>query len=74
MKQSIRKAKEIVDQIKGLEDQLKELENALDELEDQKETLPYRLINQAYKDKDRELKTAYKQSFMPYQHSEDLIF
>ncbi|WP_433958578.1 hypothetical protein [Cytobacillus horneckiae] len=67
MKQSVVKAKEIVAQIKGLEDQLKELENALDELEDQKETLPYRLIHQAYEDKERELRTAYNQSFMPYQ-------
>ncbi|MED3571923.1 hypothetical protein [Cytobacillus praedii] len=67
MKQSVISAKELVAKIKGLEEQLKELDQALTDLEEVEETLPYRLIKQAYEDKDLELKTAYSQQYVIYQ-------
>jgi prefoldin subunit 5 len=66
MKQSVKTAKQIAATLRGLEDQLKELDQALSELEDHKGTLPYKLIKNAYDDKEKELNKAYNEKYVVY--------
>lgn len=64
MKQSIRTAESIYNEIKRLTDEMVELNRGLQELEDSQGKLPYQLIAKALDDKKAELAKAKRQTFL----------